>query len=329
MSEREGVIDGGGRPEKARILFVDDEPHILNSMRWLFKRDYDVTIAPGGQEAIDLLGQERFHVVVSDQRMPGISGIEVLREAKNQAPETMRILLTGYADLKAIVGSVNESEVFRFVTKPWVNQELKAVVKLAVDTAFKTAESAGREDQTPAGMDDDILVIDADPEIAEMVGNSLEGRFTVHHVTEVDAALALLAEHKVGVVVSETRVGNADITTLIKLLKQHQPEIVSVVVTEHGDTETIIELINQGQVYRFLQKPVKTGLCRLSVQSAMVKHSQMISDPSLVARHQVDKIDEAMIAEKAQKKPDSVPSTGVFKRLLSQVTRLPRWMRAT
>jgi DNA-binding NtrC family response regulator len=101
-----------------KILFVDDQPQILQSLRLLF-HDYDVLTA---ENATDALLQLNAHpdvaVVVSDQRMPGMQGIELLREVKCHYPHIIRILLTGYADLDAVVSSVNQGEVFRFIPKP-------------------------------------------------------------------------------------------------------------------------------------------------------------------------------------------------------------------
>jgi len=110
-----------------KILFVDDEARILRALKALF-RDHKVTIENDARASIELAKYGDFDVVVCDQRMPGMEGIEVLRQIKEAAPRAMRILLTGYSDLKAVLGSVNEGEVFRFVNKPWNHTELKAIV---------------------------------------------------------------------------------------------------------------------------------------------------------------------------------------------------------
>ncbi|MDH3673696.1 MAG: response regulator [Gammaproteobacteria bacterium] len=311
---------------KPRVLFVDDEPKILNSMRWLFNRDYELYFANSGQEAIDAIRRNKFHVIVSDQRMPGITGIEVLREAKKISPDTMRLLLTGYADLKAIVGSVNESEVFRFITKPWINEELKMVVKLAADTALHGPPVCQAAPQAvPVPAKSEILVIDEDPNVKHLLRQILKERYTLYAAETLDEALTLLDEHEIKVVVSETRVANTDITTLIKLLKKHRPDIISVVLTEHSDAKTIIDLINQGQVYRFLRKPVKPGQCRLSIQSAMIRNAQLRANPELIQRYVVDDLDEEKILANAHKGDGSAAmDPGMFRRMLHHVIRLPR-----
>ncbi|MEN9434155.1 MAG: hypothetical protein RLZZ422_1744 [Pseudomonadota bacterium] len=124
---------------KPKILFVDDEERILNSLKALFRLHYDVTVSTDGYHALELLKREHFHLLVSDQRMPIMQGVDLLRQAKTISPQTVRILLTGFSDLAAIVGSVNEGEVYRFINKPWDNDELQDIiasaVKIGVDLA--------------------------------------------------------------------------------------------------------------------------------------------------------------------------------------------------
>ena len=96
---------------RANLLFVDDERRVLNSMRAMFRRQYNIFLANSGEEALEVLESETIDVVVSDQRMPGMTGVEVLKAFKDHAPNAMRILLTGYADQQAIADSINEGEV--------------------------------------------------------------------------------------------------------------------------------------------------------------------------------------------------------------------------
>ncbi|MEO0997834.1 MAG: response regulator, partial [Pseudomonadota bacterium] len=123
------------RRKKAKILFVDDEQRVLNSMRALFRREYEVHMTTQGAEALQMLKDNDIDVIVADQRMPGMTGVEVLGAVKEISPRTVRILLTGYADLDAIEGSINIGEVFRFLSKPCPPNHLKETLKLAVEIA--------------------------------------------------------------------------------------------------------------------------------------------------------------------------------------------------
>ena len=139
-----------GRKPKPAVLFVDDEQRVLNSMRALFRRDYDVHITTRGSEAIELLQQKTIDVIVADQRMPEMTGVEVLGAGKKVSPNTVRILLTGYADLDAIEGSINVGEVFRFLSKPCPPNHLRETLKLAVDIARSTRAEAEVAKPQPA-----------------------------------------------------------------------------------------------------------------------------------------------------------------------------------
>ena len=107
---------------KASILFVDDEVHVVNLLKVMFRNDYEVFTATSGDAALDIIQSRKIDVIVSDQRMPNILGTELLGKVKALSPGTMRILLTGYSDLAAMVGSINEGEIYRFINKPWINE---------------------------------------------------------------------------------------------------------------------------------------------------------------------------------------------------------------
>jgi response regulator RpfG family c-di-GMP phosphodiesterase len=121
--------------KKLKMLLVDDEPQILESLSQLFDLDYDVLTATDGERGLKFFKKHPdIAIVISDQRMPGMKGAELLREIKVIAPDSMRILLTGYADLESVLESVNVGEVFRYVRKPWQPETLKSIIALAVAT---------------------------------------------------------------------------------------------------------------------------------------------------------------------------------------------------
>ncbi len=112
------------------LLFVDDEEGILKSLRRLFlDEDYDIETASSGKEALERVRTKEISLVISDDRMPGIRGVEFLKRVKSEFPRTVRILLTGHADLEAAIGAVNEGNVYRFFTKPWEDEDLRLTVK--------------------------------------------------------------------------------------------------------------------------------------------------------------------------------------------------------
>jgi DNA-binding NtrC family response regulator len=125
---------------KPSILVVDDEPEILFSLQALLRREFDVHTATGGAEALEVLRRHPVSVIMTDQRMPGMTGAELLAQAKDVSPAATRVIFTGYADLRAVIEAVNRGEVFRYLTKPWDPDELCDVLREACARAAAEAE---------------------------------------------------------------------------------------------------------------------------------------------------------------------------------------------
>ncbi len=113
---------------KHPILLVDDEPEILFSLRGLLRREFDLHTAQSGAEALEILHQQPIHVIMTDQRMPEMSGVELLRRARGEMPEAIRIVFTGYADIKSVIDAINQGQIYRYLTKPWDPDELCAML---------------------------------------------------------------------------------------------------------------------------------------------------------------------------------------------------------
>src|SRR6056297_830514 len=109
---------------KPVILLVDDEPDILQSLKRLLRHDFQIHIAESAQQALKILEEEPIHVVMTDQRMPEMTGSELLTAMHDAEPDPIRIVFTGYADLKSMVNAVNSGQLFRYITKPWDPDEL-------------------------------------------------------------------------------------------------------------------------------------------------------------------------------------------------------------
>lgn len=130
------------------VLFVDDEQNILNAVKRLFMSDtIDVLTASTALEGMELMKRNTVAVIVSDNMMPGMNGISFLEWTKTVSPDSVRILMTGYADLHSAIESINRGEVFRFVTKPWNDTELSQIVLDSIDrykivSSIKSADEA-------------------------------------------------------------------------------------------------------------------------------------------------------------------------------------------
>jgi DNA-binding NtrC family response regulator len=328
---------------RPRLLFVDDEQRVLNSMRIMFRRQFDLFLASHGAEALDIVRDKDIDVIVADHRMPKMTGVEVLSKVRALSPRTVRILLTGYADLDAVEGSINDSEVFRFLTKPCAPQQLRETIELAAklareapappppaeeplspsdtveiilqsdtvteltngaptqetpaaSTAILPAPKFGQTATEPsptaprtklaAGLG--IVVFSMDPEVVEMVQKAVRGRLPVYTAGNIVQVVKCLTEHRPGVLVTDVSEDKATIQSMTARLKEHLPQLVTIAVSQHRDVLDMVWLINHGQIFRFLRKPLSAGRTAISLQAALQHHRLLLKNPELAKRHEVD-----------------------------------------
>ncbi len=366
---------------KARILFVDDEKRVLNAMRGLFRRDYELYLTTEGAEAVRLAAEHDVDVIVADQRMPGMSGVEVLGNVKQRSPRTVRILLTGYADPGAVEGSINVGEVFRFLSKPCPPQTLKDTLALAIDAARTSptvnteqsaiaaapepvarpavqptapprpaqaaAPAAAPPQPSPAApppsivppvdtlTDEDatqpalrtlseepalhssqwhsvtnvvmseesveesssdvrsamndvgVVVFTIDSEFAATVIRSLPAdRPTVVATTLIKVAEAI-EKQNAGVLITDFTTNKVTLQKIIGVLKKHRPELVTIAVSDGHDTTDMINLINYGQVFRYLLKPLEPDALFNDINAAVIRHLYLLNNPDAMKRHEV------------------------------------------
>jgi DNA-binding NtrC family response regulator len=356
--------------DRPRLLFVDDEQRVLNSMRIMFRRQFDLFLASHGAEALDIVKDKDIDVIVADHRMPKMTGVEVLSKVRTLSPRTVRILLTGYADLDAVEGSINESEVFRFLTKPCAPKQLRETIELAAKLARETpapeaptelsgddtleivmesdtvreivasqtapaaaasappgisARTASPTSSAPAAPNEDlaaktdimeaprfppaaqpkpepvkaaprpklasglgIVVFSTDQEVLDTVQRAVRGRLPVYHAGNIVQVVKTLTEHRPGVLVTDVSEDKATIQSMTARLKEHLPELVTIAVSQHRDVLDMVWLINHGQIFRFLRKPLSEGRCAISLQAALQHHRMLLKNPELIRRHEVD-----------------------------------------
>lgn len=122
-------------PGTAKILYVDDEPVNLSNFAFVFENDFKILTASSGEEALKIFRQEKdIAIVVADQRMPGMNGVELLERLHNYDPETIRIILTGYTDADDIVDAINRGNVYQYILKPWREDPLRITLQRALET---------------------------------------------------------------------------------------------------------------------------------------------------------------------------------------------------
>lgn len=141
--------------KKINVLYVDDEIDNLNAFKAVFRRDFEVFVAESADEGMKIIENKEndIHIVLTDQRMPNITGVEFLASLVKDFPQIMRVLVTGYADLASVIDAINKGEVYRYVSKPWDNVELKNLIL----QAFEVYDLRKRNKK----LTDDLLMVNA------------------------------------------------------------------------------------------------------------------------------------------------------------------------
>lgn len=276
---QEAVEPAPAAAPRLTTLFVDDDERILNALRALFRNDYEVLTAASGAKALELLEQHDVAIVVSDQRMPEMTGVELLREVRKHAPRTVRLLLTGYSDLAAMVGSINEGEVFRFVKKPWDNDEIREVMAEATALAMKVRASAPPPAHGDA-RDASLLVIDPGHGLAKGLERLIHHSAKVHLVATPREGAKLLQHTDVAAIVADLAAGKDDLVALFRLVKAKRPETLSILVASDPDEAVVTALINQAQIYKYMTKPVNPRELRSHVSEALRRYAATRAKPA-------------------------------------------------
>jgi putative nucleotidyltransferase with HDIG domain len=154
-------------------MIVDDEPANLRLLERLFRRDYTVVSAASGEEALQLLGQHDVALLITDQRMPGMTGIELLQRTASLRPHMVRIILTGYTDMTALVEAINCGHVYKYMTKPWDNNALRLTVERALEH-YKTNRSLHELEQANKRLS--IRLQEMTREVVRAIADALEAK---------------------------------------------------------------------------------------------------------------------------------------------------------
>jgi len=183
------------------LLLVDDEPNILKALKRLLRRDgYTILLAGGGGEALQILESESVNVIVSDHRMPGMTGIEFLAKVKARFPDITRIALSGFSDLDTITEAINEGNIYKFLAKPWDDAQIRTTIKEAFEqNELRLENSRLAEELTVANARLMQKNIETSSLLEQVVNHNSDGIIVVDSEKKVifsnPSALSLLIEH--------------------------------------------------------------------------------------------------------------------------------------
>lgn len=293
--------------KKNTVLFVDDEPRITSALRAIFRKEYTVLIANSGADALSVLSEKKVDVIVSDQRMPEMLGNELLATVSSLYPQTMRILLTGFMDKKAIVDSINEGEVYRFINKPWNNEQMRDVIAEAA-LASKIPHIEYQTDESPTAPQDSdetdtayapllpegdraMLMIEKQKDIRHQIRRFCsQQEIMIYGTQNVEQAIAAATTRQtIGVAIVELSENNEESIQTINLLKQARPELITIALTDEYDAHTAVDLINQGQVFKYLAKPLDIRGFEKTIHNAFLRHNFLKDNTGATQRFKVEK----------------------------------------
>ncbi len=274
----------------SHILLVDDEPLILSSMRDLLEVDYVVHTAEDGQKALEILSKNPIKVLISDERMPQMRGHQLLKRAKQVSPNTIRILLTGYADLESVMNSVNAGEIFRYLNKPCRNDALLNVVRLGVQIYDRLASLKPVTPANTASKDDlkpdlslpkyDVLFVGFTPDDIARLQLRLSKQFTIRTTLTAADALKMITEILPAIVVSELRLDDYEGLDFLKSVVTEHPQLVIIVLTDTVDVSLITQAVNELNVFRYLPKSATQADLERALLDAATKSRIYRAQPS-------------------------------------------------
>ena len=317
---------------KTVIAFIDDQPEIVSSLKRIYRNDrktHQIFTTVNQQELLDFVKNNRVHVVVSDMQMPGMSGSELLKEVRRISPNTIRILLTGFAEKQNILKCINDAQAFRFVTKPWDNENLKTIIALSAHISkelynFNSVHTILEQDENKS-----VLFIGNKKEaIYQQIKNQVDHIYSA--LTPSESVVNLSQNPEINVIVLHEKSYNEKNThshynsflTLIKYLKKKRPNLISIVTGHCNDADAAINLINEGQIYRLLEEPVSEKVIQNSIDDALKYANLLIEQPELMVQHIVDDIDEAQF-EELEKVVDLSMMDKLSQNLSNLVKKLP------
>ncbi len=274
---------------KINILCVDDEKYILNALGMLLGEKYNVLTTAYPEDAIHLLKTYPVAVIISDQRMPEMLGVELLTIAKSISPHTTRILLTGFADMDAIIDSVNHSEVYRFINKPWDNEQLLHIIEESVvvyQTLSNGISIAPIEKATEQSLSEPIYIIykSENEQAIQSLRATLSPNIHLLWAQSTTDIMDLLS-HPISILVIDIK---EDDLNLLRVLKKELPHLLTITIVPSANYSELVSMINEIKIYRYIIAPAKASQINFFIGSAVKLSQSFKTQPALLQQQQTD-----------------------------------------
>lgn len=302
-----------------RILLVDDEQNVLNSLRRELQNDYAVEAFSSPREALQRCRNTRFDLVIADYRMPEMNGIEFLRQFGKLQPDAVRLVLSGAADFSVLIGTINETHIYRFIDKPWDKTELAATLAEALAhreqilenhrLAERCRQQRHRQGAQSQNRLYQVLVVDDEPNVLSVIARDLNARggwydlhmamlhqadpalpperrdlrFDVFTTTSPIQALERAKRINYDVVISGYQMPEMDGLRFLEAFREIQPDAARILLSDHADKEALVKAINRSEIYSYIGKPWRE-YALISAVSQAIDYHDLLRENRLLAQ---------------------------------------------
>ncbi len=301
-------------PVQHTLLVVDDEPDVCDSVHDLLRKQYKVLKAPSAAEGYKLMEAEEVHIIMTDQRMPQVTGVELLKRIRAGHPKAVRLLFTGYADLDSIITAINQGHIFQFLKKPWQPEELEAAVREAAQeydrlvehsvsmqrfheeikqlwervAALESEKSHLQRSHMKPPSKHTLLVVDDEPDVCDSVHDLLRREFKVLKAKSAAEGYKVMETEEVHIIMTDQRMPQVTGVELLKRIRAGHPQAVRMLFTGFADLEAIIAAINQGHIFQFLKKPWQPEELEAAVREAAQEYDRLVEQADTLQELQTE-----------------------------------------
>ncbi len=272
---------------KTPILYVDDEPSNLRLFERYFERDYRIFTARSADEARQLLRSQEVHLVITDQRMPGMTGVELLEAIRDEYPDIARMIVTAYSDVRVVIQAINAGRLDHYVTRPWDPDEVRIAIDRAVEgyalrrrhrqlterfmarVGKDVAESMvwSRSTRLPT-----ILFVDNDDDHIRLFKEAFGREYTIYTAISGPEALGVLQSREIHLLITGQRLPGMTGVELLEKALEESPQTQRILLVAYLEFNVVVQAINVGRVDQFALKPWKPEELRLTIVGALDAH---------------------------------------------------------
>lgn len=264
-----------------RILLVDDEQNVLSALRRELRDQFEIKTFSDPVTALEHCRTAQFDLVIADYKMPGMNGIDFLKQFKRLQPDAPRILLSGEADINALIRMINETHIYRFLSKPWEKEELlscirQALIHRAAIIGYRQPNGSGSAPARESNATYHIVLVESDEQLLALkthalaeengqgnlytaIQQELSGEATaksckciVHGFRTAQDAIAHAENNRCDLVIASQKLSDMDGIRLLSLMRQAHPEVARILISNDPDKPMMLEAINEAEVQGLL-----------------------------------------------------------------------------